>query len=102
MPRPLEWALNTPSHHRAHHGSNRRYLDRNDGGIRIVWDRLFGSFQAEDEPVTYGLTKNISTHNPVRVAFHEFGGIWADVRGAHRWRDRAGHLLRGPGWSPAA
>ena len=72
--------LNTPSHHRAHHGSNEIYLDRNYGGILIVWDRLLGSFQGETEPVRYGLTKNIETHNPARVAFHEYAAIARDLR----------------------
>ncbi|MGH3519027.1 MAG: sterol desaturase family protein [Haloechinothrix sp.] len=69
--RPVELVLNTPSHHRVHHGSNDVYLDKNYGGILIVWDRLFGSFQPEVERVRYGLTKNI---HPVRVAFHQFAG----------------------------
>src|SRR5690606_37534222 len=58
---PFEWIFNTPSHHRVHHGSNPRYLDRNHGGILIVWDRLYGTFQEESEPVDYGLTTNIET-----------------------------------------
>lgn len=65
---PLEEVLNTPSHHRVHHGSNPQYLDRNHGSILIIWDRLFGTFEREDEPVVYGLTKKIDTFNPLRVA----------------------------------
>jgi sterol desaturase/sphingolipid hydroxylase (fatty acid hydroxylase superfamily) len=102
LPRPIELAFNTPSHHRAHHGSNEVYLDRNYGGILIVWDRLFGTFQGETEPVRYGLTKNIATHNPARVAFHEYAAIARDVAGARRWRDRLGYTFGGPGWTPAA
>ena len=102
MWRPVELVMNTPSHHRVHHGANLGYLDRNYGGILIVWDRMFGTFRAEDERVVYGLTKNIETFNPVRVAFHEFGAIWADLRRARTWRTRFGHLLRGPGWVPGA
>ncbi|MBW8487595.1 sterol desaturase family protein [Actinomadura parmotrematis] len=101
LPRPVELVFNTPSHHRVHHGSNRRYLDRNYGGILIVWDRLFRSFEPEGERPVYGLTKNVGTYNPARVAFHEFAGLWRDVRAAPSWRDRAGHVLRGPGWTPA-
>src|SRR3954471_2505881 len=100
LPCPLEAALNTPSHHRVHHGANDVYLDRNYGGILIVWDRLFGSFTPEGERVRFGLTKNIGTHNPVRVAFHEFIDIARDVRHARDWRERVGYVLRGPGWSP--
>jgi sterol desaturase/sphingolipid hydroxylase (fatty acid hydroxylase superfamily) len=98
LPRALELVLNTPSHHRAHHGSNDVYLDRNYAGILIVWDRLLGTFQAETEPVRYGLTKNIETHNPARVAFHEYGAIVRDVRAATTWRERLTHVFGSPGW----
>ncbi|HEX3706700.1 MAG TPA: sterol desaturase family protein [Mycobacteriales bacterium] len=101
MPRWFEWVWNTPSHHRVHHGSNAQYLDRNYGGILIVWDRIFGSFEPEGERVSYGLTKNISTYNPLRVAVHEYAAIWADVAAATRLRDRLAHVTRGPGWTPA-
>lgn len=99
--RPVEFVFNTPSHHRVHHGSNDRYLDKNYGGILIVWDRLFGTFEPETERVRYGLTKNIETFNPARVAAHEWISIWRDLRGASSWRARGGYLFRGPGWSPA-
>ena len=97
---PLEWVLNTPSHHRVHHGSNQRYLDRNYGGILILWDRLFGSFEPESEPVVYGLTKNIDSYNLWTIAFHEWVALAKDVRRAASWRDRLGYLFRGPGWQP--
>lgn len=98
--RPIEFIMNTPSHHRVHHGSNAQYLDTNYGGILIIWDRLFGSFEPEDERVVYGLTKNIKTFNPVRVATHEYTAIWQDVRAARSWKHRFGHTFRGPGWAP--
>jgi sterol desaturase/sphingolipid hydroxylase (fatty acid hydroxylase superfamily) len=98
--RPVELVFNTPSHHRVHHGSNSAYLDRNYGGVLIVWDRLFGTFQAEGERVVYGLTKNIATYNPLRVAFHEYAAAWTDVRRARTWRHRAGYLFGPPGWAP--
>lgn len=101
LPRPIEFLFNTPSHHRVHHASQGDYLDRNFGGILIVWDRLFGSFAPETEPCVYGLTKNIDTHNPLRVATHEYVAIARDLRGAKDWRERAGRLFRGPGWQPA-
>ncbi|MFD5637284.1 sterol desaturase family protein [Streptomyces sp. NPDC127077] len=101
LPRWFEFALNTPSHHRVHHASQGGYLDRNFGGILIVWDRLFGSFVAETERPVYGLTKNITTYNPLRVATHEYTAIARDVRAAATWRERAGRLFRGPGWQPA-
>jgi len=96
---PLERVLNTPSHHRVHHGSNRQYLDRNHGSILIVWDKLFGTFEPEDEPVVYGLTRNIDSYNPVVIGTHELVDIARDVAAADTWRDRLSYLLRGPGWA---
>jgi len=96
---PLERVLNTPSHHRVHHGSNPQYLDRNYGSILIVWDRLFGSFEPEVEPVVYGLTKNIKTFNPVRIAFAEHLAILRDVAQAPTWSERLQLIARGPGWA---
>ena len=100
--KPVEYLFNTPSHHRVHHGSQSQYLDRNYGGALIIWDRLFGSFEPEGERVVYGLTKNIGTYNPLKVATHEYVAIWHDLRTASSWRNRAGFLLHGPGWVPAA
>ncbi|MEU5399234.1 sterol desaturase family protein [Streptomyces sp. NPDC005963] len=100
LPRPVEYLLNTPSHHRVHHASQGGYLDRNFGGILIVWDRLFGSFAAERERPVFGLTKNITTHNPLRVATHEYVAIARDVRAAEGWRERAGRVFGRPGWEP--
>ncbi|MEW2379433.1 sterol desaturase family protein [Micromonospora sp. NPDC047812] len=102
LPRPIEWIFNTPSHHRVHHGANAEYLDRNYGGILIVWDRLFGTFEPERAIVRYGLTKNIDTYNPLRVATHEYRAIWADARAASSWRHRLGYVFGRPGWQPAA
>ena len=95
----LEKVLNTPSHHRVHHGSNRQYLDRNHGSILILWDKLFGTFEPEGERVVYGLTTNIHTFNPARIATHEWLDIARDIASAMTWRDRIGYLLRGPGWA---
>jgi sterol desaturase/sphingolipid hydroxylase (fatty acid hydroxylase superfamily) len=97
---PLEWVLNTPSHHRVHHGSNARYIDRNHGGTLIVWDRLFGTFEPENEvdaPV-FGLTRNIQTYNPVRIAFHEWADMRRDVCRTPLWRDKFAYVVRHPGW----
>ena len=88
------------SHHRVHHGANEQYLDRNYGGILIVWDRLFGSFIPESERVRYGLTKNIDTFNPIAVAFGEYGALARDLRATRGWRARLQVALRGPGWRP--
>jgi sterol desaturase/sphingolipid hydroxylase (fatty acid hydroxylase superfamily) len=100
LPRPFEAVLNTPSHHRVHHGANEQYLDRNYGGILVIWDRLFRSFEPEGEQVRYGLTTNITTFNPVRVAFHEYAALWRDLRVASSWRARWRLLVRGPGYKP--
>jgi len=100
LPRPIEFIFNTPSHHRVHHGSQEQYLDRNYAGILIIWDRIFGSFEPEVERVHYGLTTNIETFHPVKVAYGEFASIWRDVKGAGNWRHRLGYAFRGPGWMP--
>jgi sterol desaturase/sphingolipid hydroxylase (fatty acid hydroxylase superfamily) len=96
---PLERVFNTPSHHRVHHGSNRQYIDRNHGSILIIWDRLFGTFERERDPVVYGLTKNLETFDPTRVAAHEHFEMLRDVRRSTTWRERLSYVLRGPGWA---
>jgi sterol desaturase/sphingolipid hydroxylase (fatty acid hydroxylase superfamily) len=96
---PLEWFMNTPSHHRVHHGKNIGYLDKNHAGIFIVWDRLFGTFAPETERVVYGLTKDIQTFNPLRIAFHELAAIGRDVRRAPTLHAKLGYALAPPGWS---
>ncbi|HKJ25408.1 MAG TPA: sterol desaturase family protein [Myxococcota bacterium] len=100
LPRWLEWVLNTPSHHRVHHGTDVEYLDRNHAGILIVWDRLFGTFEPERQRPTYGLTKNLESHNPITIAFHEWAAMARDVWHARSWRERVGYVLGPPGWSP--
>ncbi len=98
---PLEWFMNTPSHHRVHHASNTRYLDRNHAGVLIIWDRLFGTFQKEEEsdPVVYGITSNIHTYNLFKIAFHEFANIWRDVKSAPDLKTSLGYIFAPPGWS---
>lgn len=98
---PAEEVLNTPSHHRVHHGSNRQYLDRNHGSILILWDRLFGTFEPEDDRVVYGLTKNINTFQPGRIATHEYAQMLRDVASSTSWRERLSYIVRGPGWANA-
>lgn len=101
MPKFIELIFNTPSHHRVHHASNIRYLDCNHAGVLIIWDRLFGTFSAEQdtEPPRYGLTKNIDTYNPVVVAFGEYANILRDCMRAKCWRDRLSYCFKAPGWS---
>lgn len=99
---PLEWMMNTPSHHRVHHAINARYLDANYAGVLIIWDRLFGTFVPEDdrEKPRYGIVSQIGTFNPVRVALHEWAGIWRDVTHAKSLREVIGYVFGPPGWSP--
>lgn len=99
---PLEWVLNTPSHHRVHHASNVRYCDRNYGGTFIVWDRLFGTFEPEcdEEPCVFGIRHPIDTFDPVRATFHEWVALARDLRSAGSWHEAAGFLFRPPGWRP--
>jgi sterol desaturase/sphingolipid hydroxylase (fatty acid hydroxylase superfamily) len=99
---PLEWVMNTPSHHRVHHSVNAKYLDANYAGVLIIWDRLFGTFVPEDdkEQIRYGIISQLGTFNPIRVAFHEWIGIWRDVRGAKNLREVWGYTFGPPGWSP--
>jgi sterol desaturase/sphingolipid hydroxylase (fatty acid hydroxylase superfamily) len=99
---PLEWVLNTPSHHRVHHAINPQYLDANYGGIFIIWDRLFGTFVSEDarEPARYGIISQIATFNPFRIAFHEWASMGRDVARAQSLREAWGYVMGPPGWSP--
>ena len=95
---PLEKVMNTPSHHRVHHGTNHTYLDRNHAGILIVWDRMFGTFVPEEEKPVYGLTKNIGSYNLFRIAFHEWIDMWHDVQTAPTWRLKMRYVFGRPGW----
>lgn len=102
LPRWVEAVMNTPSHHRVHHGRNARYLDANYAGVFIVWDRLFGTFvpELDDERPDYGLVHNIATFNPLRVAFHEWLAMLRDAaKPGLTLRQRLGYLLAPPGWS---
>lgn len=102
MPRWFEAVMNTPSHHRAHHGRNARYLDCNYAGVLIIWDKIFGTFvpEQEDDRVDYGLVHNIGTFNPLRVAFHEWVGIWRDAtQPGLTLRQRLAYCFAPPGYS---
>ncbi len=96
---PLEWFLSTPSHHRVHHASNVKYLDKNMGMVLIVWDRLFGTFQGEEEEVRYGLTTNIGTYHPVKMVFHEWVAMARDLKRSPAIKDKLMYVLGPPGWS---
>jgi hypothetical protein len=93
--------MNTPSHHRVHHATNARYLDRNYAGVFIVWDRMFGTFEPErhDDRPRYGIVKNLGSFNLLWAAFHEWVGIARDVWRAPGLRNKLGYMIREPGWS---
>jgi len=99
MPHWFEVIFNTPSHHRVHHATNPQYLDRNHAGIFIFWDKWFGSFEPEVEKPKYGLVKNISSFNPLYVAFHEWITMFKDVfTSKTSFVNRLKYLIKPPGW----
>lgn len=101
----LEYVMVTPSHHRVHHASNPKYLDRNLGSVFIIWDRLFGTFQPElppsaYEPLRYGLTKPLESYHAAHLVFHEWVHIWHDVKRRDiTWKQRLMYIFGPPGWS---
>lgn len=99
MPRWYEFIFNTPSHHRVHHGSDLLYLDKNHAGTLIIWDRLFGTFQQEEFRPKFGLTKNVETFNPVKVAFHEWRSMGNDLKRGRSFKDYINYIFNSPGWS---
>lgn len=98
----LELVLNTPSNHRVHHAANPEYLDRNYGGVLVIYDRLFGTYAAErdDIPPRFGLVKKIASNNPAFVALHEWIALFGDLARASSWRDRLMFMFGPPGWRP--
>ena len=96
----LDKILNTPSVHRVHHGSNEQYLDKNYGGILIIWDRMFGTFQAEEEKVSYGITTPLETSNPLTINVKEYADIFKDARHSGKLKDFFGYVFGRPGWQP--
>ena len=101
----LENILVTPSHHRVHHASNPKYLDKNMGMFLIIWDKIFGTFQPElpaeeYQPIKYGLTSNVENPNAVSIVFHEWKNIGDDVsRKDISWKDKIRYVFMPPGWS---
>ena len=98
----LEWVLNTPSHHRVHHATNADYLDRNYGGVLIIFDRLFGTYveERDQDPCKYGLVTKLESNNPFVIAFHEWIKMAKDAATARTFRELAGYLFGPPGWKP--
>ena len=116
---PLEVFLNSPSHHRVHHGNrfqsyyflenklfilgrNRKYIDKNYAGILILWDRWFGTFQPEDpnEPVVYGLVHPVQSYNPFYLQFHHWTAIFKSIYHNKGWKNKLLAPFKGPGWAP--
>lgn len=93
---PLEWLFVTPSHHRAHHGSNPEYVDRNYANLLILWDRLFGTFEPEVAPVRYGLITNIGTFHPIQIGFGEWRALFAAVIRSENIREAWHHWIDPP------
>ncbi|SMQ69250.1 Sterol desaturase/sphingolipid hydroxylase, fatty acid hydroxylase superfamily [Altererythrobacter xiamenensis] len=100
MPRWFEAVMNTPSHHRVHHATNPRYLDRNYAGVFIIWDKMFGTFEPEsdEEKIRYGIVKQLGSFNLLWAVFHEWVGIVQDMWRAP-WKHKLSYLLREPGWT---
>ncbi|MEJ5896525.1 sterol desaturase family protein [Aquabacterium sp. G14] len=98
LPAPIEFIFNTPSHHRAHHGRNPRYIDKNYGGTLIIFDRLFGTFVPETEAPDYGLVRQVHSHNPIWLTIHEWVAMLRDMARPGPWSERLKHLWAPPEW----
>ena len=94
--------MNSPANHRVHHGCDDKYIDKNYGGITVIWDQLFGTFQAEEETPRYGLKRDFDSRNPIKVWFSELPGLWRDVSGARTWGEAWRYMTRPPGWAPSS
>ncbi len=97
---PLEWILNTPSHHRVHHGSNPKYIDKNHAATLIIWDRMFGTFQKEEEEPVYGITSPLNSWNPVWANFHYWDELIALSKQTKSFKDKLLVFIKPPGWRP--
>ena len=93
---PIEWFFVTPSHHRVHHGSNKSYIDKNYGNFLIIWDRFFGTFEAEKEKVKYGLVKNVNTFNPITITFMGWKELFKDMKSSSSFREALNHFFGPP------
>ena len=97
----IEYVFNTPSHHRVHHGVNPKYIDRNHGGTFIIYDRMFGTFQEEEEEVVYGITSQPRSWNPLWLNFEYWIDLFKEVASVRSWKNKLKMLLMQPGWKPA-
>lgn len=96
----FEYIFNTPSHHRVHHGRDPKYIDKNHAGTFIIWDRVFGTFQGEEERPTYGITTPVNTWNPIKANLQHYGYMLELLKQTRNFRDRMGILFNKPGWLP--
>ena len=102
LPRWFEAVFNTPSHHRVHHARNPKYIDKNHAGTFIIWDKFFGTFKAEEERPTYGITKNLNSWNPVWANLAHYSDMLQDIRQIPKWKDKLKYIVKKPGWLPAS
>ena len=93
---PLELIFNTPSHHRVHHGSNKQYIDKNYGNLLIIWDRMFGTFEPENELVKFGLVRNVNTFNPTKITFMGWADIFKSIKNASSFNEVIYYLFGPP------
>tara|TARA_A100000171_G_scaffold52317_1_gene70090 strand:- start:13416 stop:14654 length:1239 start_codon:yes stop_codon:yes gene_type:complete len=100
LPEWFEAVFNTPSHHRVHHARNPKYIDKNHAGTFIVWDKLFGTFKAEEERPVYGITKNLNSWNPIWANIAHYSDMWSDVKTIPKWSDKFRYVFEKPGWLP--
>jgi alkylglycerol monooxygenase len=100
LPRWFEFIFNTPSHHRVHHGRDPKYIDKNHAGSLIIWDRMFGTFQAEEEKPTYGITKPINSWNAVWANMSHYAEMGKDMKRIPKWSDKIKYMFMKPGWLP--
>lgn len=98
----LDQVLNTPANHRVHHGCDEKYIDKNYGGVLIIWDRLFGTYQREEETPRYGLKRDFSSVNPFHVWVSELPQFFRDLKSARSMSETWGYLFGPPGWTPNA
>ena len=98
----FEKVMMTPSHHRVHHAQNERYIDKNYGGMLILWDRFFGTFEdeTEEDPVVFGVRKPLANWNPIWANLQVYDYLLFDARKAKNWRDKLGIWFRRTGWRP--
>ena len=96
----LEWFFVTPSAHRVHHGTNTEYLDKNYGNFFIIWDRIFGTYAEEKEPVTYGLINNVKTSNPLKITVFSWVSFIEDFKKSKTTIDKIRSFLGTPEWEP--